>query len=90
MLKKLRTYLGRVIRDIGGKIEDIGARSGIRQVAIAGAAGARAKAASARPEGLFPAYAGGRVHWQRRGSSAHEFGVKVSIATTLSHASSRF
>ena len=45
-LKKLRTYLGRVIRDVGRKIEGNGALEA-----------ARAEATSARTEGLFPARA---------------------------------
>jgi IS5 family transposase len=65
MLKKLRTYLGRVTRD--NRPQDRGrqrARRGVRAAVIArrGAARARAEAASARPEGLFPARAGSRMH----------------------------
>jgi len=26
------------------------------------------------------------MHWQRQGPSAYEFGVKVSVATTINHA----
>ena len=71
MLKKLRTYLGRVIRDIGRKIEgDSGLEAAFAQAAVAGAARARAAATSARAEGLFPACAGGRMHRQGQSPSA--------------------
>ena len=71
MLKKLRTYLGRVIRDIGRKIEgDSGHEAAFAQAAVAGAARARATAAPARTQGLFPARAGGRMHRQGQGPPA--------------------
>jgi IS5 family transposase len=69
MPKKLRTCLRRVIRDITRKIEgDSGVRSGVRTTAHAGTARARAAAAPARAQGLFPARAGSRMH--RQGPSA--------------------
>ena len=71
MLKKLRTYLGRVIRDIGRKIEGNGGlEAAFAQVAIAGAPRARAAATSTWAEGLFPACTGSRMHRQRQSSSA--------------------
>src|SRR4030088_214523 len=70
MLKKLRTYLGRIIRDIGSKIEETAGSRGRCKAAIAGAARARAAATSARAEGLFPACAGSRMHRQEQSPSA--------------------
>src|SRR5712664_3736341 len=46
------------------------ARSGVRTAAHAGEARARATAAPARAQGLFPACAGGRMHRQGQGPSA--------------------
>jgi IS5 family transposase len=71
MLKKLRTYLGRVIRR--HRPQDRGqqrARSDVRKAAVADAARARAETASAWAEGLFPACAGSRMHRQRQSPSA--------------------
>ncbi|MGY4334568.1 hypothetical protein ACVWWG_008985 [Bradyrhizobium sp. LB7.2] len=71
MLRKMRTYLGRVIRDIGRKIEgQWRARSSVHQAAVAGSPRARAAATSTRAEGLFPACTGSRMHRQRQGPSA--------------------
>jgi hypothetical protein len=47
---------------------------------------ARTAATSMRAEGLFPACTGDRMHRQRQGPPAYEFGVKVSVATTIGHA----
>ena len=70
-LRKLKTYLGRVIRDIGRKIagndalEEVFARplSLARRVLDAGPSPARA-------EGLFPARAGSGMHRQGQGAQA--------------------
>jgi len=67
MLKKLRTYLGRIIRDIGRKID---AGGEVHQSTGAGPARPRATATSTRAEGLFPACAGSRMHRQGQGPSA--------------------
>jgi hypothetical protein len=79
-LKTIRTYLGRVARDIPRRMQsnrpgaqnqgrrDAGER--LRPSADAGAAGARAAPEPARAEGLFLARAGGRMHRQRQGAPA--------------------
>ena len=70
-LRTLRTYLGRVIRDIVRKIGgDAALRDVFAEPAVAGRAGARSAPEPARPEDLFPARAGGRMHRQGQGASA--------------------
>jgi transposase, IS5 family len=85
MLKKLRTYLGHVIRDIARKIEgDSGLEAGVCKSALAGTACARAEAASARTQGLSSARAGSRM--QAKNSSAsrrYVCFVKCSISLSL-------
>jgi hypothetical protein len=70
-LRKLKTYLGRVIRDIErrivGKEEFAGA---VRAPAISRAARAGTRAPPARSQGLLPARARGRVHRQGQGTPA--------------------
>ena len=80
-LRRLKTYLGRVIRDIGRRIEAIRARRNLRPAEpLPARAGARST--SARTQGLFPACAGSGVHRQGQGASAIRVRVKVSVATT--------
>jgi len=72
MLKKLRTYLGRVIRDIGRKIEgDSGLEAAFAQLLML-ARRVREQKQHQRglAEGLFPACAGSRMHRQGQGPPA--------------------
>jgi transposase, IS5 family len=71
-LKKLRTYLGRVIRDIARKIE--GDRWLEEMVFGAMLSRARSDPAPTRPQGLLAARAGGGVH--RQGQSAPAIRVR--------------
>src|SRR5262249_5189484 len=57
----------------------------VRAAAVPGPARAGAGAPPARPQGLFPARARGRVHRQGQSAPALRIGVKVSIATTVKH-----
>ena len=69
-LKTIRTYLGRVIRDIVP--QDQGREPNLRRLrpsTHARPSGARAAPASARAQGLFAARARGRMHRQRQGAS---------------------
>ena len=84
-LKKLRTYLGRVIRDIGRKIEGASGAPGDRAAPHA-VAGGRVLEQKQRQRGpkVYSLHAPevecigkGKVH------RPYEFGVKVSVATTL-------
>jgi IS5 family transposase len=78
-LRTLRTYLGRVTRDIPRRMQRIrpgaqdqgrrGAGRDIRRASDAGAAGARAAQEPAGAESLFAARAGGRMHRQGQGAS---------------------
>jgi hypothetical protein len=70
MLKKLRTYLGRVIRDIGRKIEGDGRLEAAFAELLLLARRVHEQAAPARAQGLLPARAGSRMHRQRQGPSA--------------------
>jgi IS5 family transposase len=65
-LKTLRTYLGRVVRDIGRKIAG---QSDLKEIFAQPLrlAGARATPRSARSQGVQPARSGGGVHRQRQG-----------------------
>jgi transposase, IS5 family len=87
MLRKLRTYLGRVIRDIGRKIED----NGVLEVAFA-----KLLALARRVHGQKQHQRGPKVYslhapeveciGKGKAHRPYEFGVKVSVATTLNHA----
>ena len=87
MLKKLRTYLGRVIRDIGRKIESDDALK-VRF--------ARLLSLARRVRDQKPRQRGAKVYslhapeveciGKGKAHKPYEFGVKVSVATTLSHA----
>ena len=69
-LRTIRTYLGRVMRDIVRKIRgEAELESALRPSADAGPPGARAAPASARAQGLFAARARGRMHRQGQGAS---------------------
>ena len=69
-LRTLRTYLGRVTRDIMRKIKgDAALEERLRLAAFARTAGARAAQEPAGPEGLFAACARGRMHRQGQGAS---------------------
>jgi IS5 family transposase len=86
-LKKLRTYLGRVIRDIGRKIEG---NSGL-EVAFAKllplARRVREQKQHQRGPKVYSLHAP-EVECIGKGKAhrPYEFGVKVSVATTISHA----
>jgi transposase, IS5 family len=60
-LRKLKTYLGRIIRDIARKIDGDPWREA-KFARLLALAGARSGTRAARPQGLQPACAGGRVH----------------------------
>jgi len=86
-LKKLRTYLGRVIRDIARKIEG----RGVLEVKFA-----KLLALARRVRDQQPHQRGPKVYslhapeveciGKGKAHKPYEFGVKVSVATTLSHA----
>jgi len=62
-LRKLKTYLGRVIRDIERHIvRDEDLREAFVRPLFPGPARAGTRAPPARPQGLFPARPGGGVH----------------------------
>ena len=68
-LRKLKTYLGRVIRDIGRKIagnEALG--EAFARPLLLAATRAATGSPPARPQGLFPARARGRMHRQGQGA----------------------
>jgi len=67
-LRKLRTYLGRVIRDIGRRIAGNDVSGGLRQADQPGPPRARPGPPPARAEGLFPARPGSGMHRQRQGA----------------------
>ena len=73
-LRKLRTYLGRVIRDISRRIEGNDVLRRFFGKLEPGSAGARPGPAPARPEGLFAACPGSGVH--RQGQSAPALRVR--------------
>jgi IS5 family transposase len=86
MLKKLRTYLGRVIRDIGRKIENNDALEVKFAKLLLLARRVREQQQHQRGPKVYSLHAPevecigkGKAH--RR----YEFGVKVSVATTLKH-----
>ena len=68
-LRKLRTYLGRVRRDIKRKIKgnDCFGRC-VSPSAVVGRAGHDTENPRSAPQGLCAACAGGGVHWQRQGA----------------------
>lgn len=87
MLKKLRTLLGRVIRDIGRKIEgDGGLEAAFAQLMLL-ARRLREQQQRQRGPKVYSLQAP-EVECIGKGKThrPYEFGVKVSVATTLSHA----
>jgi transposase, IS5 family len=87
MLKKLRTYLGRVIRDIGRKIEGNDALKAKFATLLALARRVRDQKPRQRGPKVYSLHAP-EVECIGKGKAhkPYEFGVKVSVATTLSHA----
>jgi IS5 family transposase len=86
-LKKLRTYLGRVIRDIGRKIEgDGGLEAAFAQLLLL-ARRVREQQPRQRGPKVYSLHAP-EVECIGKGNAhrPYEFGVKVSVATTISHA----
>ena len=70
-LRRLKTYLGRVIRDIGRRIDgDPKLARNLRPAAEPLPARAGARSTSTRTQSLFPARAGSGVHRQGQGASA--------------------
>ena len=86
MLKKLRTYLGRVIRDIGRKIEGDGGHEAAFAELLLLARRVRDQKQHQRGEKVYSLHAP-EVECIGKGKAhkPYEFGVKVSVATTLSH-----
>src|SRR5450432_3638722 len=87
MLKKLRTYLGRIIRDIGRKIEgDSGHEAAFAQLLML-ARRVREQQQRQRGPKVYSLHAP-EVECIGKGKAhrPYEFGVKVSVATTISHA----
>jgi IS5 family transposase len=85
MLRKLRTLLGRVIRDVGRKIDG---NSGL-EVAFAKspllARRVREQKQHQRGSKVYSLHAP-QVEYIGKAHRPYEFGVKVSVATTISHA----
>src|SRR5712692_10250530 len=86
MLKKLRTYLGRVIRDIGRKIEGDGGLEGTFAQLLLLARRVREQQQRQRGSKVYSLHAP-EVECIGKGKAhrPYEFGVKVSVATTLKH-----
>jgi transposase, IS5 family len=87
MLKKLRTYLGRVIRDIGRRIEgDSGHEAAFAQLLLL-ARRVREQKQHQRGPKVYSLHAP-EVECIGKGKAhrPYEFGVKVSVATTIGHA----
>ncbi len=87
-LKKLRTYLGRVIRDIGRKIEgDAWLKEMVFGPILSLARRVRDQRAHQRGPKVYSLHAP-EVECIGKGKAhrPYEFGVKVSVATTLRHA----
>ena len=85
-LRKLKTYLGRVIRDITRKIEgDLGSRRCFAQL-LSLARRVRAQERGQRGRKVYSLHAP-EVECIGKGKAhkPYEFGVKVSVATTLKH-----
>jgi IS5 family transposase len=87
MLRKLRTYLGRVIRDIGRKIEGNGELEAVFAKLLLLARRVREQQQRQRGPKVYSLHAP-EVECIGKGKAhrPYEFGVKVSVATTLSHA----
>jgi transposase, IS5 family len=85
-LKKLRTYLGRVIRDVGRKIEGNEALQAIFARTLSLARTVRDQKQRQRGYKVYSLHAP-EVECIGKGKAhkPYEFGVKVSVATTLSH-----
>jgi transposase, IS5 family len=86
MLKKLRTYLGRVIRDIGRKTEDNGGLETAFAKLLLLARRVREQKQHQRGPKVYSLHAP-EVECIGKGKAhrPYEFGVKVSVATTLKH-----
>jgi hypothetical protein len=86
MLKKLRTYLGRVIRDIGRKIEGNRGLEGTFAQLLLLARRVREQKQHQRGRKVYSLHAP-EVECIGKGKAhrPYEFGVKVSVATTLKH-----
>src|ERR1700678_880298 len=86
MLKKLRTYLGRVIRDIGRKIEGNGGLEAAFAKLLLLARRVREQKQHQRGPKVYSLHAP-EVECIGKGKAhrPYEFGVKVSVATTLKH-----
>ena len=86
MLKKLRTYLGRVIRDIGRKIEGNGGLEAAFTKLLLLARRVREQQQRQRGPKVYSLHAP-EVECIGKGKAhrPYEFGVKVSVATTLKH-----
>ena len=86
-LKKLRTYLGRVIRDIVRKIEGNKGKQVIFAQTLSLARRVRDQKQRQRGPKIYSLHAP-EVECIGKGKAhrPYEFGVKVSVATTLSHA----
>jgi IS5 family transposase len=87
MLKRLRTYLGRVIRDIGRKIEGNGEFEAIFAKLLLLARRVREQQQRQRGSKVYSLHAP-EVECIGKGKAhrPYEFGVKVSVATTIGHA----
>jgi transposase, IS5 family len=86
MLKKLRTYLGRTIRDITRKIENNGALEAKFASLLSLARRVREQQPRQRGPKVYSLHAP-EVECIGKGKAhrPYEFGVKVSVATTLKH-----
>src|ERR1700686_2433114 len=86
-LKKLRTYLGRVIRDIGRKIEGNGGLEGTFAKLLLLARRVREQQQRQRGPKVYSLHAP-EVECIGKGKAhrPYEFGVKVTVATTIIHA----
>ena len=86
-LRKLRTYLGRVIRDVGRKIEGSGALEAAFTKLLALARRVRDQKQHQRGPKVYSLHAP-EVECIGKGKAhrPYEFGVKVSVATTIGHA----
>jgi IS5 family transposase len=86
-LKKLRTYLGRVMRDIRRKIDDDPVLEGTFTKLLALARRVHEQQPGQRGPKVYSLHAP-EVECIGKGKAhrPYEFGVKVSVATTLSHA----
>src|SRR6202011_2591866 len=85
-LRKLRTYLGRVIRDIGRKIEGNSGLEGMFAQLLLLARRVREQQQRQRGPKVYSLHAP-EVECIGKGKAhrPYEFGVKVSVATTLKH-----